>query len=384
MSYQETLALVKKAELVTRGYRIGRLLPPVQRIETATRMTCRRMRLRLRAINDSICDAAVRLETGAALAASAFEQETAARETESEAATAPSLLITALTKRHELANVLLERALHSELLQQLGASSDPSLSSASSSRHERRADSAAPLDAQLNALAAILFRWRSELVQLNTSKSMRAVDATATTASDSTSSSSDNATETKRLRPEPLSARARAVDAAQERASELRTACETLKYLVFAAQQELATLSTAGADEATEVTVIASLGATRELMQTMVDSVAATWTQYDEALAALGTNSNETTASLAAGSLDDCESSDTTATADSASDLEAQRMREAARERAEQERTCTFVFTGTSTGERDFDLRAILRQQQQEREVAPPTPSFVCELQVCV
>lgn len=388
---------MKKAELASRGYRIGLMLPPVGRIERTMSMKCAQLRLRLRRINDVMENTSVRLKNRQPLAsftAAGDAQEMCAEHGDATGQRAPSLLISALSKRHELANVLLESALHGSLFDCVSIywnlvrdEEDEDLPKKQPGDRSKASQVAAfeTLRSQFEELARMFSAWNRELDQLNNSNSVKVLRG------DSVESSRAGAEKTAGGgRPHPQESACEPdngdIEALSVHLHELRTACETLKHLVFAAQQDVSMVLQSPFSPASrlhkEQQLSQSLMETRGIMQNMIGSLHDAWALYEKSLDAL--------ASAGKGDADIDSSADCAdgeiAGADANNDDDSARLKtleeEEARLREEQERSkFTFVFTGTSTGERDFDLKAMLKAQEQQQK-ALPAPYFVRELQV--
>lgn len=365
--YQTSVELVKKAELAARGFHIGALLPPVGRIERVTHLKCGRLRRQLRAVNELLTQTATQLQTresslSAALGGASVvtdtdptKSTTATEEDANVRRQTPSLLLSALLKRHELANVALEGSLRTLVL------------ACVSEQHGRLSaiDVRPTLDVLLKHfqdLRAAVVQWTTALDRSNDSRDRQRLTGGR---DDSPTAGLDG----------PVSRATATRDSVAElQLGELRTACETLKHLVFAAQQDAAGVPTA-AGVSRDATVAQALLETRELMRTTLERLNVTWSEYDKAVDGAGDSAS------------DCRNhgpSDATSDTevivdddDSAADARAKRQQEED-EDATGRRDVTLVFTGTSTGERDFDLKAIVSRQQS----ASPTPQFVRELQV--
>ncbi|TYZ59567.1 hypothetical protein PybrP1_011645 [[Pythium] brassicae (nom. inval.)] len=359
VSYQTSVELVKKAELAVRGYRIGALLPPVGRIERSTRLKCGLLRRQLRALNELMVQAAAQLRNHESLSAlTEWSGPLAQRESdETQAAAAPSLLLSALLKRHDLANVLLERSLHALLLECVSAHGSSPADNALGLRAWRPWSTLNSLLGHFQALSAALVRWQAELDRSTSSRGVQAL-----------ARSRDSATDE---RERPAAPRANG-DSVDEQLAELRSACETLRHLVFAAQQDVAAAPRQPA-------ATAALAETRGLMRTTLQRLNDAWREYEKAVDVGGSDATSDVGDNGVAGADDC-AAEARATQQQQQQQEQQHEKErAAQEAAQlQERGFTLVFTGTSTGERDFDLKALLTRPSQS---APPTPQFVRELQ---
>lgn len=384
---------MKKGELASRGYRIGLMLPPVGRIERAASIKCVQLRLQLRHINDAMESASSRLrnrEPLVCVTAAATDQEVRAEQDDVTDQRAPSLLISALSKRHELANVLLESALHGAVFDCMSLYWNLVLDEEEEKKEKSRGRSKASqvaafetLRSEFEELARIFAVWNRELDKLNNSRSvkvLRGISAESDRAGvdKAAAAAGGGRPHTQVSAGEPDSS----IEALNEQLNELRTACETLKHLVFAAQQDVAmALQSPSIKEPTSQNQLLSqsLTETRGLMQNMVGSLNEAWAQYKKALDGLtGADKGDTSST-------DCGDGEIVPRdADNVGDVARQKTLEdeEARLREEQERSrFTFVFTGTSTGERDFDLKAMLKAQEQQQK-ALPAPYFVRELQV--
>lgn len=379
-----SLDLVKKGELASRGYRIGLLLPPVGRIEKVTSLRCRQMRLRLRQINEQMERIAMRIQNREPVGCLASEpgrrRKTSAPGTADgpDGRNAPSLLITALAKRHELVSVLLESAFRESLfesvspfwnLQEPVCQQQQQRESENTLVHALRTQTL-----QYVEVSRVFSVWSEELDRMNTSRDMTFLHSAPTVTGEDATSSNGAA-------PQSPCGNDADAECIREHLKELRTACETLKHLLFVAQCDTAALlGEQTVDPAAKQEWRSqSLAGTRGLMKNMVGALNTAWERYESALDAIHSDGDEVRGNANVGS-EEQENGEVASGDGAESDVEARRKMAEDKLREEQEKRFTFVFTGTSTGEKDFDLNAMLKQQQVQQ--AAPIPSFVHELQV--
>uniref|UniRef100_K3WDS1 Myosin-binding domain-containing protein n=1 Tax=Globisporangium ultimum (strain ATCC 200006 / CBS 805.95 / DAOM BR144) TaxID=431595 RepID=K3WDS1_GLOUD len=364
-SYQASLDIVKKAELASRGYRIGRILPPIGRIEKAANLRCGPMRIRLRTINEQVELISKQIHSREPVLVTEPEWRSDG-ETHSGNHNAPSLLISALAKRHELVHVLLENALRESLVESV-ASFWNLYDKAPDHKTFNLVNALQSQILQYENVSQAFATWNQELTQMKSSRGARLLQSTPAPTNED-----ENAKSIQRNRDAD-------VECVNEHLKELQTACETLKHLLFVAQSDTAALRESEKQinpAAKQAWISQSLNGTRGLMKKMVQTLHDAFEQYERALDKLSANDNG-----AATVQVDEEDQENEELEDGDGDAtEAlQRKLAAAKLREEQEKKFTFVFTGTSTGEKDFDLQAILKQQQPPKTA--PIPSFVHELQ---
>ncbi|KAF1325452.1 hypothetical protein FI667_g9219, partial [Globisporangium splendens] len=362
-SCQASLDLVKKAELASRGYRIGPILPPIGRIEKAVNLRCGPMRIRLRSINEQVELISKQIRNREPVVVAEADRRSSG-EINSDNHNAPSLLISALAKRHELVHVLLESALRESLV-----ASVASFWTLYDEVPDHKTHLIHTLQSQLlqyESISIAFSAWNQELARMNSSRDVKFLQSTPVLT---------NEDETAKSRRRSSDAD---VEVMSEHLNELRTACETLKHLLFVAQSDTATLRE-GEERidpaAKQMWISQSLNGTRGLMKSTMQTLNGAFEQYERALDRLSVDDDgAATAPAGNGDQENEELGDSDAGA-----VEAlQRKLAAAKLREEQEKKFTFVFTGTSTGEKDFDLQGILKQQPPE---TAPIPSFVHELQ---
>ncbi|KAG3171833.1 hypothetical protein PI124_g4923 [Phytophthora idaei] len=358
--YTGSLTLVKRAELASRGYRLGAgLLPPIGRLEASSkesgssdegaavsaamsRLRCLPLRRKLRALNDQL-----------QMRASAFVQEgeqtmntriqNPAGEDDILDEQAPSLLLTALAKQRNRAVLLLENAVNATLVRSMARACSSRDNKVGCSLIHTLGSHRVAVDQLIKALSV----WIADLEAWNTTK-----NPVALLTSDSTKRQHQQLTPSGPDDPHLKSAATQLQD--------VRSMAETLTALAIAVQYELLS-----ADSAAE-----SLCSSRDAMRSMIEQLQEAWGNYDNALNALngGENPQDTGADEEAGA-EDCESKPTEVVAPSSAV-------------APEDPNCTFVFTGTSTGDDSIDLLALLKQQEADTTAASsgPTPHFVREL----
>ncbi|CAI5736295.1 unnamed protein product [Hyaloperonospora brassicae] len=369
--YASSLALVKRAELASRGYRLGTgLLPPIGRLEASTmksadhgrrgkdaamysstdQLRCVPLRRKLRTLNQQLFMLALTVEKSDRTIDYRCQDHSKDETTAGEQT--PSLLLTALTKQHNRAMLLLESAVHSALVRTMTRACLPR------SRTEVGWSLFRALDSQrfaVERLIATLSTCADDLDAWNTSRSPMALQG------------SDRATKLSGQQQQRQHvALSSANDTCPQNVAstlyELRSTSETLAALVVAAQHELLPADT----------VAERLTRSRDAMHSMVVQLQEAWAAYDSALSAL------------TGRADQAEIvSEGAVTGDKVSHEMALVSPVAPSSVPAREATnCTVVFTGTSTGDNDFDLQALLKRQEAQSVVIVPgsTPNFVREL----
>ncbi|KAG4059053.1 hypothetical protein JG687_00001256 [Phytophthora cactorum] len=361
-TYTGSLTLVKRAELASRGYRLGAgLLPPIGRLEASSkesgssdegaavsaaksRLRCLPLRRKLRALNGQL-----------QMRASAFVQEgeqtmntriqNPAGEDDILDEQAPSLLLTALAKQRNRAVLLLENAVNAALVRSMARACSSRDNKVGCSLIHMLGSHRVAVDQLIKALSV----WIADLEAWNTTK-----DPVALLTSDSTKRQHQHQQLTPSGPDDPH------LKSAATQLQDVRSMAETLTALAIAAQYELLS-----ADSAAE-----SLCSSRDAMRSMIEQLQEAWGNYDNALNALngGENPQDTGADEEA-EAEDCKSKPTEVVVPSSAV-------------APEDPNCTFVFTGTSTGDDSFDLLALLKQQEADTTAASsgPTPHFVREL----
>jgi len=156
---------------------------------------------------------------------------------------------------------------------------------------------------------------------------------------------------------------------------ELWTACETLSSLVVAARHDLTATESATNTPSAEQDNSSPekwgirLASTRELMEKRVEELRTAWEAYDQVLAG----------ALSPSDPSEKPTSDPSVEGDNYGDTNAP-IRSLAPPKQPEDDDCTVVFTGTSTGEKDFDLQSILRQHQDADGAPAAGRFFVREL----
>ncbi|KAG6964001.1 hypothetical protein JG688_00007888 [Phytophthora aleatoria] len=349
-TYTGSLTLVKRAELASRGYRLGAgLLPPIGRLEASSkesgssdegaavsaaksRLRCLPLRRKLRALNDQL-----------QMRAFAFVQEgeqtmntriqNPAGEDDILDEQAPSLLLTALAKQRNRAVLLLENAVNAALVRSMARACSSRDNKVGCSLIHTLGSHRVAVDQLIKALSV----WITDLEAWNTTK-----DPVALLTSDSTKRQHQHQQLTPSGPDDPH------LKSAATQLQDVRSMAETLTALAIAAQYELLS-----ADSAAE-----SLCSSRDAMRSMIEQLQEAWGNYDNALNTLngGENPQDTGADEEA-EAEDCESKPTEVVAPSSAV-------------APEDPNCTFVFTGTSTGDDSFDLLALLKQQEADTTAA--------------
>lgn len=343
--------MIKKAELTSRGYRIGgTFLPPIGRLEKAAdRLKCRELRCLLRTLNDQLIqfsssgfDKNIKLET-----VSTTWKATSDRSDDE--ANAPSLLVTALSKRHGLAAMLFENATRSALLQLVlplwEAQRDEQ---AESTQLKMRM---AACQYQIDTCRQWFQQWQAILARQQLAVGLPAEPEAFTP------SGGNNDVRVNETQSSDQKDRQRIESQLQE----LFAACETLSGLVTSARHELHSV-----ENWEDEMVIDRLVPSRDLMARRVLELREAWEVYNKELGRMDTSP---------GKVD----GDKQATSDASVIASGEPHTKQTTQPKSDEDTdkFTYVFTGTSTGEKDFDLKAILRQQE---EAKPVGAFFVREL----
>lgn len=378
-AFRSSLDLVKKAELARRGYRIGgAFLPPVGRLEKPTdRLQCGELRRLLRSLNEELvahasADLRAQSETSHGTPLKALMGSFNNTSSTNEDTSAPSLLVTALSKHHAVAALAVESALRSWLFALISPLWESQRGQNTGSTHlvVRMRDCQRLLERSCELFHA----WESVL-----ERQSRRVSAVvrADMPSPSTESSHDCDDQVTKASSQSTSDQVR-FRQIESRLHELWSACETLGSLVVAARHDLSTTDaatdapSAGKGDPSTETWANRLASSRELMEKRVQELRDSWEAYDQALAA----------ALSTSESDDQRKSDPSPDPDEISDGQdknAPLQRVKPPEQREED-DCTFVFTGTSTGEKDFDLKSILRQQDDASRAPATGRLFVREL----
>ncbi|RLN95410.1 hypothetical protein BBJ28_00023521 [Nothophytophthora sp. Chile5] len=372
-AFASSLALVKRAELASRGYRLGTgLLPPIGRLESTLlgsdspddnrsgdveaavalakrQLRCLPLRRRLRALNEQ-------LETRA----STFVKSVEVNEVEgaqgnddesTSSADAPSLLLTALAKQRARSSLLLESAVHTVLMRDLAR-----VFSSRGAREGGMSGFFHALGAQRVALERLehdLGSWAVELKAWNTTS-----DPVALLAS---TAKTDSSKQQQEHQSAPDGGRDPQLQRVLKPLQELRSAGETLNALAIAAQHS---------DFRSAASAAEALAASRESMGALVQQLQEAWGSYDAALSAVLAGESGSKPPDSDTPQLEVQESQTPATSPS-SEIP-----------AAQDSNCTVIFTGTSTGDEGFDLQTLLKQQEADAASvsATPSPSFVREL----
>lgn len=368
--FGSSIDLVKKAELASRGYRIGTFLPPVARLEKPDdRLQCVDLRRLLLSVNEEVI--ALGAAKGDDHELKLSERQSMDHVASGEEVGAPSLLVTVISKRHAIAGLLLENTLHAslfKLVQHLwaiehGESKSEQIHLLTSLRcqHRQIGDWKRTLSAcqqQLVRYNAVL----SSIVQAKIPDSSKCEDT-------HTTDHPDNAHRTNEDR-----------DQAGVQLQELLERCETLKALLCSARHVVAKDSASEPAPDSTVTELKTpqwateLLLSRELIGKRVKEIHEMWEKYDEVLEGVARDLRGVDRDTASTTESDSGGNDAAALADQ------HLLGAPSTTSSPTQDDCTYVFTATSTGEKDFDLQAILRQHSQSQEVLAPTPSFVREL----
>ncbi|KAL4137930.1 hypothetical protein PRIC2_001440 [Phytophthora ramorum] len=363
--YGDSLTLVKRAELASRGYRLGTgLLPPIGRLEANNAETsagdgseedtavftaqqqlrCVPLRRRLRKFNDQLQIRATAVVQNDAMKIGAESQDTTKEDIVDEQA--PSLLLTALAKQRSRAILLLETAVRTVLVRNLAR--------ACSSRGDA-GNLFRLLGSQrvgVDELVGTLGTWTDELEAWNTTRDPESMF---------TSVSGVNHSERQQSEQQvvPSTASYPHLKSVATHLQELRSTSETLGALVIAAQHDILP-----ADSAAQ-----RLLSSREVMKTMVQQLQEAWSSYDNAVSVLTVR-------------DDAQGSDVaeTETDNGQESKPASLALPSASVPTTEDPDCTVVFTGTSTGDEGFDLQALLNQQEADTASSAAKPHFVREL----
>ncbi|KAL3656396.1 hypothetical protein V7S43_018769 [Phytophthora oleae] len=355
--YGDSLTIVKRAELASRGYRLGAgLLPPIGRLETPTaeiggdstregsaeaakrRLRCLPLRRKLRTLNNQL----LKLSSTLLHEDEKISGQESQHLSENEDAVddqAPSLLLTALAKQRHRSVLLLENAVRTGLVKNVArACSTPVSCNLLRTLISQRVVA--------QRLMSELSGWTDDLQTWNSTK-----NPVTLLASDSNVHSPERQQDGRQAPSAPSNPRLNSVAA---QLHDLRSISETLTALVIASQHELL------ADAVPE-----QLSSFRDTMQSMVQQLQEVWSKYNSALNALEGKANP----------QDSDAGEET----EGEEIVAAKVPSSAP--APEEPNCTVVFTGTSTGDEGFDLQALLKQQEVADAASGPTPRFVRELQ---
>ncbi|GMF15033.1 unnamed protein product [Phytophthora lilii] len=365
-AYDASLALVKRAELASRGYRLGAgLLPPIGRLEASNadnndddgaektvnestvklNLRCLPLRRRLRKLNEHLqaITSTFLKEDDKKIPGFNTNMDTV---NDTIDAQAPSLLLTALAKQRIRAVLLLESAVQSVLVRTFAC--------ACFQEHVESGDYIfrvlVSMRIEVDQLIHALHAWTIDLKTWNTTSGPAKALSSA--------SEPDKPEGQRELQPsQPLKPRLFGV---ATHLQELRSSSETLSALVIAAQYELHSGNTA----------IKRVANSREAMQSMVQQVQEAWGRYESALSSLTSGNDSPQATPEKSQEEESHSESKPVTVASPS-----------RVPTAEDPNYTVVFTGTSTGDEGFDLQALLNQQETDATTTPsPTPYFVREL----
>ncbi|TDH70709.1 hypothetical protein CCR75_005290 [Bremia lactucae] len=361
--YENSINVVKRAELASRGFQIGAdWLPPIGRLEASDagnasndecaaftaakiQMRCVPLRRMLRKVNDQLLRTAFAIiEEGEEL--DEMDNGQNIDEDDTMDLQSPSLLLTALTKQHKRATIVLESAVHEILVHNLAQARTFRDNEKSGCLFSHFGSHRITVEKLITSLRA----WTCDLETWNTTK-----DPVALFALDSGVSALQNR-KTKSRVDDPM------LESIGLQLQGLRSMSETLTALFIAAQYEL--LST---DHAIE-----RLCNSRALMQSLIYHLQEEYNSYDSAFSSTidGEKRQDISASKDVIQEAQCASNSTRSVTNSSV-------------RAPEDPSCTVIFTGTSTGDESFDLLSLLKQQEIDSTaaVAKPTHHFVRELQ---
>ncbi|KAJ8527309.1 hypothetical protein ON010_g14954 [Phytophthora cinnamomi] len=366
-TYDDSLALVKRAELASRGYRLGAgLLPPIGRLEATDsgdngegggeyisagvsaaqhQLRCVPLRRRLRAVNDELQAATAAFSQNGENKRAGAARGTQVKTNDAADAQAPSLLLTALAKQHNRTVLQAESAMHSVLVQKVaGACTRADGCSLFTTLASHRV--------AVKQLVRSLDTWTADLDAWNTTNDPVKLVSLESSASDQEYKKQYGASSAEGdIRLKGISTKLQ----------ELRSMSETLTALVIAAQHEMVSGDSA----------VKRLVGSREAMRSMAQHLQEAWDDYDAGLSALG-GEEDKPQDTSGEDVEEDEEPETKPTAAAASSLSVPTA---------EDLNCTVVFTGTSTGDEGFDLQALLKQQEADTTAAAsPTPYFVCEL----
>ncbi|KAK1934102.1 hypothetical protein P3T76_011305 [Phytophthora citrophthora] len=348
-AYGDSLTLVKRAELASRGYRLGAgLLPPIGRLEassnaessgengaTERQLRCLPLRRKLRTLNNQLLKLASRLPKEGEKISSEESETLVEREDDK----APSLLLTALTKQRNRSTLLLENAVRTELVTNVARSCSSSMSC-------NLFDTLISQRVEAEQLIKALGVWTDDLQVWNSTKNPVTLQTL-----DSSIHPTERQQDGQQAPSDPVDPQLNSV---ASQLHDLRSISETFTALTIASQHELLT------DAAPE-----QLSSSRETMQSMIQQLQESWSIYNRSLDALE------------GKVSHHESH----AGEEAEEEESVAVEDPSSAPAPEEPNCTVVFTGTSTGDEGFDLQALLKQQEVTDTASGPTPRFVRELQ---
>ncbi|CAI5705734.1 unnamed protein product [Peronospora effusa] len=366
-----SLTLIKRAELATRGYRLRTgFLPPIGRLEASdfdngadgaseenaassarqNQLRCLPLRRKLRAVNEQLqIRASILVKEGEYTrrdkSQDCVEKETPAGDQ------APSLLLTALTKQHNRAVLLLENAVHTVLARKLACACSYRDAIVGWSLFRTLGS----LRLTVEHLIETLSTWKDDLEAWNPTRDPMKLQACAP------DTMSSDRQQVKQHAPVSIASDIRLRGVASQ-LHELRSTSETLTSLVIAAQYEL--LSVKSAAE--------RLASSRDTMRSMTQQLHEAWGSYDSALSALTGQDNH---------LDNA-SGDAASKDEEVRDSAPITPLELSSVVVLEDLNCTVVFTGTSTGDEGFDLQALLKRQERDAATTSsgPKPRFVNEL----
>ncbi|GMF32846.1 unnamed protein product [Phytophthora fragariaefolia] len=315
----------------------------------AARLRCLPLRRRLRAINDQLqAQTTLLLQDGDLKRAEEIPIMKGGDVPND--AQAPSLLLTALAKQHHRAVLLLESAMQSVLVRKLARSCSESDCSVECCLFSTLASHRAVVDqltGSLSSWTVDLDAWNKSSDPAKLVSSFQDLHASEQQQEKQHAAASDQG-----------DSRLKGV---ATKLQELRSMSETITALAIAAQHEMIS-----GDKALE-----QLVDSRDAMQSMVQQLQEAWDNYNSAVSAITSeNGSPQDTSGDIGENDEDPEFKPAAVAVPSSDIP-----------TAEDPTYTVIFTGTSTGDDDFDLQALLKQQGEHTpSTASPTPYFVREL----
>ncbi|OWZ10061.1 hypothetical protein PHMEG_00017144 [Phytophthora megakarya] len=360
--YTRSLTLIKRAELASRGYRLGAcLLPPIGRLEAADiggaddngdndavsttkiKLRCLPLRTKLRLLNDQL---QAQASTLIHKEMKAIHEVRDAAEEDFVNERAPSLLLTVLAKQRNHSVLVLENAMRTVLVR--------TLAGACSARNSPFSCSLFPLlssrQVAVKQLVGELNSWSDDLDVWNTTSDSMTLRISASGMDSSNKMQQDQQTSS--------SACHSSLKSVTKQLQDLRSTSETLTALIIAAQHEL--LSGPSTEE---------LHSSGDAMRSMVGQLHDAWSNFDTSLSDVtaGENTSQNIDEITVDKEGDHETRPF-----SISDISTVPVPE--------DPNCTVIFTGTSIGDDGFDLKKLLKQQEATTVSSGPTPHFVHEL----
>ncbi|CEG46353.1 uncharacterized protein PHALS_02757 [Plasmopara halstedii] len=340
----DCLTTIKRAELTSQGFQlgIGTFLPPLARFEAIadekkrirkTQLHCVHLRKKLRVVNENILSQALNLLNE--------NTKTIERNRQDEINDrVPSLLLTTLIKQRNRSLLVLENAVLTILKRTLTFTYLPD--------HCNLFSDLSSLQQSLEQISTNLSGWTSDLNVWNTTKD----PVTLFTSEMTLESSKEQTFHHQQILANLTDPKLKCV---AMQLQSIRSMSETLTALSIAAQYELLSSNFD----------MKSFGKSRDLMQSLILQLQEEWRKFDNEVNVQ--KCNEKTQDIVQHN-ETLYNTEMISEAASLSTLPSQ------------DPNCTIVFTGTSTGDDNFDLKSLSKQQRTEM-TAIPTFHFIHELQ---